>query len=198
MALRDRKERHSRRCYRRNPLEQFANSHSLATCLARLRKASFAAKHFLAFSLQSTMMSARCQRMETDFVYQDGDAFLVHVDLNVYGIAPVLKTAYLFTNRCYTHLQYRSEQMVEVRFWSKPGNPTPVDRLAREFCNELLDQTLRAQIAKETERERNLILAHALSRHPVLNRELEATPEFADPRMTAVPDLKKESEDDRT
>ena len=156
-----------------------------------MREAPFAAKHFLVFAPKYGTMHPRRWPMKIDFVHKDGDAFLVLIDLGVYGIASVLKAAYLFTDRCYVHLQYRTEQTVEARFRAKPGNSTSLDTLAREFCNELLDHALRARVAKETEGERNLILAHALSRHPLLNPELETTPAFTDPRRTAVPDLKK-------
>lgn len=46
------------------------------------------------------------------------------------------------------------------------------------FLNELLDEELRDQIAKETYAERALIIAHALSRHPVINQELSSAPAF--------------------
>ena len=38
-----------------------------------------------------------------------------------------------------------------------------------EFSNLLLDEELRERIAKETEAERALIMAHALSRQPLAN-----------------------------
>jgi len=126
--------------------------------------------------------------MNVDFIQRDGDGLLVVVDLGIYSVAAVQKTAYLFTGRCYVHLQYRSERIVEVRIRSKEGFVGDLDMLAREFCNELLDHTLRAVIAKETEAERNLILAHALSRHPILDRFFEGTPPFSDPEGISVPD----------
>lgn len=74
-----------------------------------------------------------------------------------------MKVAYRFTDRCYVHLQHRSEKIVTVRFEVK-SNQQRLDDLAGEFCNELLDQTLREIIGRESESVRNLVLAHALSR----------------------------------
>jgi hypothetical protein len=59
-----------------------------------------------------------------------------------------------------------------------------------EFCNDLLDDALRAIISRESQAERDLILAHALSRHPILNREYESAPAFSDPVGLLNPDPK--------
>ena len=52
--------------------------------------------------------------------------------------------------------------------------------LAGMFCNELLDQALRAKLSEETEPVRNLILAHALS-HTSLTEDLESVEPGDDP-----------------
>jgi His-Xaa-Ser system protein HxsD len=59
-----------------------------------------------------------------------------------------------------------------VRFRGK-GIGSPLDQIAGEFCNELLDQTLREIVARESEPVRNLVLAHALSRTPFADTESE-------------------------
>jgi His-Xaa-Ser system protein HxsD len=87
----------------------------------------------------------------------------MEVDLGVYGLAALLKVADKFTDRCFVHLQRRNEQIVEVRFRSKASG-VPLDAIAGEFCNEVLDQRLREIVAIESEPVRNLVLAHALSR----------------------------------
>lgn len=74
-----------------------------------------------------------------------------------------MKVVYLFTDRCYVHLKHRKENIVTVRFGPK-NDQQRLDDLAGEFCNELLDQTLREIIGRESEPVRNLVLAHALSR----------------------------------
>lgn len=87
----------------------------------------------------------------------------MEVDLGVYGLTALLKVADKFTDRCFVHLQKRSEHIVEVRFRSK--NPAvSLDLIAGEFGNEILDQRLREIVARESEPVRNLVLAHALSR----------------------------------
>jgi hypothetical protein len=48
------------------------------------------------------------------------------------------------------------------------------EQLRARFHRELLDQDLRGVIASETEALRNLVVAHALSRIPLIHPELES------------------------
>jgi His-Xaa-Ser system protein HxsD len=118
------------------------------------------------------------------FLQADGGGLFAVVDLGVYDLSALLRVAYRFTDRCYLHLQKRTEHLVEVRFRPKAGEP-PLDKIAGEFCNELLDQSLREIVARESEPVRNLILAHALSRTPFVDPELETTNPFAAPQSNA-------------
>ena len=54
--------------------------------------------------------------------------------------------------------------------------------------NDLLDQTLREKVAKETEAFRNLIVAHALSKTCLINSELETQDPFTDAQGISKPD----------
>jgi His-Xaa-Ser system protein HxsD len=104
----------------------------------------------------------------------------MEVDLGVYGLAALLKVVDRFTDRCFVHLQQRTDQIIEVRFHSK-GPQHQLHSIAGEFCNEILDQRLREMVARESEPVRNLILAHALSRVGLANAESKA-PQDDDPR----------------
>ncbi len=106
------------------------------------------------------------------------------MDLGVYSLPALLRVAYRFTDRCYLHLQRKSEHVVEVRFRAKTLE-IALDTIAGEFCNELLDQSLREIVARESEPVRNLILAHALSRTPFVDPELETGDPFATSNPTA-------------
>lgn len=87
----------------------------------------------------------------------------MEVDVGVYGLDAIRKVAHKFTDRCFIHLHHRNEQTIEVRFQAKSAQ-VPLDSIAGEFCNEILDQRLREIVARESEPVRNLVLAHALSR----------------------------------
>lgn len=106
--------------------------------------------------------------MTAKFVQVEDEGLLAEVDLDIHGLTPLLKAAYRFTDRCYLHLQHKTPTVVEVRFRGKAGG-ADLASVAGEFCNQLLEQTLRSVVASESELERNLILAHALSRTSLLD-----------------------------
>jgi His-Xaa-Ser system protein HxsD len=140
--------------------------HSLKTAL---RTQSFFSLEI--YLLESGMLTAR-------FIHQDDEGLLMEVDLDVYGLQAVLKVADKFTDRCFVHLQHRSERIVEVRLRAK-SSQVPLDSIAGEFCNEALDQRLREIVTRESEPVRNLVLAHALSRVGLANLESESPPPTA-------------------
>lgn len=100
----------------------------------------------------------------------------MEVDLQVYGLAALLKVAHRFTDRCVVHLERRDPQTIEVRFRPK-GDQIPLESIAGEFCNEILDQRLREIVGHESEPVRNLILAHALSGVGLAGRETQTPQE---------------------
>jgi His-Xaa-Ser system protein HxsD len=112
--------------------------------------------------------------VKATFLQAESDGLLVQVDLGVYPISALLRVAYRFTDRCYLHLQ-RAGDSVDVRFRTKTASP-PLDQIAGDFCNELLDQSLREIVARESEPVRNLILAHALSRTSFADPKPETNP----------------------
>jgi len=124
--------------------------------------------------------------MGQDFISDDAGVLLVKVDMKIFSMDVLLKTAYWYTDRCYLHLQYSGEDLVEARFKPKPG--TSLDNLPERFMNDLLIQSLQERVSKESEPFRNLILAHALSKTSLINPEMEAAEPFTDPQRITVPD----------
>jgi His-Xaa-Ser system protein HxsD len=117
--------------------------------------------------------------VKATFLSVEGSGLLAEIDLGIYSVSALLRVAYRFTDRCYLHLQKSDREKIEVRFRSK-STVTDIEAIAGEFMNEILDQTLREIVAKESEPVRNLVLAHALSRTSLVHPELESSdpPEF--------------------
>lgn len=136
----------------------------------------------LFFSVETR--AVKSQELTTRFLHHDGEGLLMEVDLGVYRLQSLLKVADKFTDRCFVHLQHRNERTVEVRFRSKSAE-VPLDPIAGEFCNEVLDQTLREIVARESEPVRNLVLAHALSRVNFANLESKPPPTATPPSQEA-------------
>ena len=93
----------------------------------------------------------------------DGSApVTLPVDLRVYTLNALLRACYLFTDRCYVFLRRTAEHEVAVDFRSS-GPDGDMDDIVGLFGNELLNQRLRADIARETKDIRDRIVAQAFA-----------------------------------
>lgn len=91
------------------------------------------------------------------------DELHVSFDTEVYALPTIQKAALKFTN-LFSFQFEMTDGKVNVRIHSLSDAFTAVDStIERALHNEVLDQHLRAIVARETETERNLILAYAFS-----------------------------------
>ena len=89
----------------------------------------------------------------------------------VYSIEALKKTAYRFADRAAIVINPTDSDSVSVSFTFAGRNASSEpDQVLADFCNELLDQDLRATIKRESTPLRNLILAHAFSRTSLLSQ----------------------------
>jgi len=130
--------------------------------------------------------------MDADPIKTVGRDRLARIDLNVYGLEAVLKSAYRFTGKCFIHLQHAAENGVEIRLRPKLADEDP-DAAIREFFNDLLDQRLRSIVAAETAEVRNLVMAHALSQTSFIRPALETAEPTEDPENVSLPDRRSAS-----
>lgn len=128
--------------------------------------------------------------MDASFVSAKGDYVVGTIDVGVYGLEPILKTAHAYTGRCFVHLQHGEGDLVEVRLRARHSD-TDLQAVFGEFANDVLDHCLRVKIAAETEGVRNLILAHALSGTSLIAAELETVEPGEDPVGIGRPDSEK-------
>ena len=98
-------------------------------------------------------------------VVRDGDRFVLAIDIRVYSLEAVKKTAYKFAAVGSVIIEPKADNVISVlfNFAEVHGRGDP-ERIISDFCTELLDQDLREIIKRETTPVRNLILAHAFSR----------------------------------
>jgi His-Xaa-Ser system protein HxsD len=94
------------------------------------------------------------------------------LDLRVYRLSAITKTAYRMAARCTAVLGAQTGQNLAVSLRFKPTTTEAgATEAARSFFEELLDQELREQIAAETAPVRALILAHAFSKIDLIKRD---------------------------
>jgi len=102
----------------------------------------------------------------------DDGSLLVLFDLRIYKISAIKKAAYKFASDCSVLLKQLSVDQLEAHLsFSDNTDACAKKIIARAFCNEVIDQDLREQIAQETEATRNLILAQAFSKTSLLTQE---------------------------
>ena len=97
----------------------------------------------------------------------------VEVDENVYSREAVLRTAYWFTDRCYLYITRSGPSLLRVQFKPKATKQPdqvadPLEEIAGEFLNALLDHQLRHEIEAETGQIREFLIAKAFAEAGVL------------------------------
>ncbi|ALU37871.1 His-Xaa-Ser system protein HxsD [Clostridium autoethanogenum] len=91
------------------------------------------------------------------------DKAVFFINEEIYSLTAVMKTAYIFIEKVYIYFDYEKEKLIRVEFTPKEIKDKDfLKKLVGEFYNELLNQTLRIEIFKETKNIRELILGRAL------------------------------------
>src|SRR4051812_20006733 len=85
-------------------------------------------------------------------------------DARVFALQSVKKAAYRFLKNFGTEITQDGDSWVCALRFSVPPNAETMERAERELRAEVLDQDLRASIARETEPVRNAVLAMAFAR----------------------------------
>jgi His-Xaa-Ser system protein HxsD len=92
-------------------------------------------------------------------------------DRDVYKLSAIKKAAYKYGGLFFILIE-ESEKFTEVSLKPTSTCQNP-DEAAGQFCNEVLDQELREEIAAETKGVRDLLLAHAFSKTSLIDSEME-------------------------
>ena len=89
----------------------------------------------------------------------DKDKFQVVVDMSLYTKESLVAACYKFTDRFYIH-QQTNGNAVNVVLESKDGNAVS-EEIAKQFCNELIDQQVRYNTNLQFGHIRDLIVEEA-------------------------------------
>lgn len=116
-----------------------------------------------------------------------GDTLRVELNLALYPLSVVFKACYLFTDRTFVYLCPVSPNQVHVYLKAK-RNDLDLRALAGEFLNELVNQRLRFDIATETGKIRELLVAQAFAEGLVADPGSAPGPEVASGTESTVAD----------
>ena len=89
----------------------------------------------------------------------DETRFKVDVDATLYAKEAITATLYRYTEKYYIHQQTK-EDHVEIVFENKEGNVVAAE-IAKQFCNDLIDQQVRFDTEKQFGHIRDLIVEEA-------------------------------------
>ena len=89
----------------------------------------------------------------------EGCVFCINVDMTLYAKESLVAACYKFTDRFYIH-QETDGNAVNVVLESKDGNVVS-EEIAKQFCNELIDQQVRYNTNLQFGHIRDLIVEEA-------------------------------------
>ena len=84
------------------------------------------------------------------------------INTSLYPETCVFRTCYVFTDRAYLYLRTETSHEIIVEFRSKQ-NQENLHPVIGDFCNELVNQRIRLDLAAETQSIRQMIVAQAFS-----------------------------------
>lgn len=97
-----------------------------------------------------------------DWVQVRNDALVVRLDRTVYTDEAIFRTCYTFTDRCYLWLERDGPDHLRVRFKPKANDRNLTD-IVGAFGNELINQRVRIDLARETREIRQRIVERAFA-----------------------------------
>ena len=100
-------------------------------------------------------------------------SFVARFDRNVYRLTAVKKAAYKYGN-IFRIMIEEADGFILASLKAASSNNDPEEAVG-SFCNEVLDQELREEIAAETNGIRDLLLAHTFSKTSLIDSELETS-----------------------
>jgi His-Xaa-Ser system protein HxsD len=91
---------------------------------------------------------------------QESEVLRYCVNTALYSKEALFRACYQFTDRCYLFLEHSDNEAITVEF-RKRSTSTDLQDILRAFANELINQRVRADLSRETQRIRELIVSQA-------------------------------------
>lgn len=102
--------------------------------------------------------------MKGIFSKDNGGRLQLTVSKEIYERQAVMAAAYKLTDLCTILIRPKGEKEVEVVFEPKYGERAQdLERIASEFCNDILDHQIRLDLERRCGAVRDIIVRHAFS-----------------------------------
>ena len=93
----------------------------------------------------------------------DDGRLLIELKKMYYQKEAVFSAAYKFTNKCTILIEPTDEKTVGIYFKKKPNKNVDIEKIADDFCNEVLDQQLRFNLEAQFGNLKKIIYEKAFS-----------------------------------
>ena len=98
-------------------------------------------------------------KIESCVTQLDENRFRVDVDATLYAKEAIVATLYKYTEKYYIHQQTK-DNFIEIIFENKAENIVTAE-IAKQFCNDLIDQQVRYNTEQQFGHIRDLIVEEA-------------------------------------
>jgi His-Xaa-Ser system protein HxsD len=91
-----------------------------------------------------------------------GKGFLVRVDLKIYAVDAITATSYKYTDKFFVHQETSADkESVVVTLESRDDKNSVTPAIAKQYCNDLVDQQVRYIVNQNFGHIRDLIVEEA-------------------------------------
>ncbi|HKU51152.1 MAG TPA: His-Xaa-Ser system protein HxsD [Nitrospira sp.] len=102
-------------------------------------------------------------------VFGSGSVLALEIDVSIYESSAIFRAAYKFTDRCYIFLARAEEASFLIVTFRAKKEGQDLSDLIGLFCNELIDQQIRQELAREAGPVREIIVAQAFAEGNLLD-----------------------------
>lgn len=126
-------------------------------------------------------IDSSCSHQLPDFSQKvSEDRALIEISTAVYHLVAIFRTCYTFTGRSFLFLAPAGPERIRVYLKAKNKNINLTD-VTGDFCNELINQQVRYDLAQETAVVRQLIVAQAFAEGNLLDERITTGDTTDDP-----------------
>ena len=101
----------------------------------------------------------------------EGNRLVIRISMSIYDKPAILKTCYVFQDRCHTVLEFNGESTAIVTLTPKE-EPLDLQKIEKQFLDELVDQQIRLENDKLFSDIRKLIVEQAFK--PISHENLKS------------------------
>ena len=98
------------------------------------------------------------------------DRFSIYLSKDIYALEAIQKALYAYSDKLSSSIEDNSKNQYILNISTLDNYKESIENLEKDLLNEINDHCIRIKISEETKDIRNLILAHAFSKTPLIEK----------------------------